>query len=137
MTNINDISGQTDFLNTMSLILMIFSIAFLVAAIVLWFVFKIPHCFKVLTGIGAGKSISKLEEGAKRGEASYYVNTDVKAALSWNTSAKLNRYTSDGNDETQLLDEETVVLFDETVVLDSSDGFEINEDIMMTGANNK
>ncbi|MBE5904972.1 MULTISPECIES: hypothetical protein [Pseudobutyrivibrio] len=137
MTSLNEVSGQTEFLNTMSLILMIISVTFLVAAIVLWFVLKIPHSFKVLTGVGAGKSISKLKEGSKNGTAAYYVNTDVHASLNWNTSARLdNRVLPNEDDEgTVVLNEDTVLLSEDTVVLSNNDGFEINEDIIYTNGN--
>ncbi|MBP5326006.1 MAG: hypothetical protein J6Y86_11005 [Pseudobutyrivibrio sp.] len=137
MTSLNNLSGQTEFLNTMSLVLMIISVTFLVAAIVLWFVLKIPHSFKVLTGVGSGKSISKLKEGSKSGTA-YYVNTDVHASLNWNTSSKLDNraFVNKNDDETVILNEDTVLLNEETVVLNNSnDGFEINEDIIFTNGN--
>ncbi len=122
MELLKDITTHTSNLESMSLILMILSIAFFIAAAVFWFAFKIPHSIKVLTRLGTSK---------KNTDKLYQVPDGVRASLSWNTSARLDRKNdiafNNDSDETQLLSDETIVLTPEEL------GFEIEEDIVITG----
>ncbi len=180
-SNATTINEQMSFYSTLSIVLMAIAIVLLVAAIVMWFIFKIPHSFRVLTGAGVEKEIRQLSSATKSG-AGYIDNGKNKAVISWNTSTNLNTKTQD--DETELLinnsqytmnnlvDNEATMVLDQgaplesnmafdsqnfdpeatmvlddlnfdpeaTTVLDGNqkpDGFEIEEEIIITGNNIK
>lgn len=120
---------------------MIISISFLIATIVLWFAFDIRHSIKVLTRVGYKKEMKRMTNGG--------VQHANKAVLTWNTTGNLaakeevqSEDTVVLDDATVLLDDETVILDDETVLLDESKplnnskpGFEIEDEIKITGTN--
>ena len=122
-SNATSINEQMSFYSTLSIILLIIAVVFFVTAVVLWFVFKIPHSFRVLTGAGVDKEIRQISSATKSG-VGYVDNSKNKAVISWNTSGMLNRTQQD--EETALLieDEATMLLTassdpDATVVLGS------------------
>ena len=160
-SNVSKISEQMALYQSISVVLLVLAVIFTIAAVVVWFVFKIPHSFKVLTGIGAGRELEKIKSDTRAGIANISVN-DNRAVLNWNTTGytkpaatvagnmsgseetELLQDVYDGSEETQLLtdldlsSEETVLLSDligddeKTTVLNS--GFEIEEEIKFTGA---
>ena len=140
MNSLNEITSKTSMLGSISLILMVTGIAFLIASIVVFFALDIPHSIKVLSGVGSSKDIEKLYENSKKGILSN-TNKSVMAALSWNTSGRLDRVSNInyGSEETQLLAEETALLVEEeTVVLSSNEtDFKLEEDIIITGTEEK
>ena len=143
-SNVSKISQQTSLFNNLSIIFLVLAIIFAIAAIVVWFVFKIPHSFRVITGIGAGREIQKIKTDTKSGVAPKSVDGN-KAILTWNTSEIFNKKVdivteSDGSEETMLLsdieDADATQLLSEVEkekVIDKN-GFEIEEEIKFTGA---
>ena len=156
-TNVETITEQTQLFQSIAVILFALAIVFLIASIVIFIVFKIPHSFRVLTGMGMNKEISKAAAGDRKRQ---------KATLNWGTSGPLNsdeetmlladsdattvlgcdETTVLGCDETTVLgcDETTVLGCDETTVLDSdettvltgiNDIFQMEDDIKITGSN--
>ena len=121
----SNIVQQTQLFNSISIVLMVTAITFLVVAMILWFVFDIKHSIKVLARIGANKeTVSYRTPGLQSN----------KAVLSWNTSEMLKTKKVYEAQETEILDAATEILNDETQLLtDSSSGFEMEEDIVMTG----
>ena len=111
-TNVETITEQTQLFQGVAIILLVTAIALLIASVVLFIVFNIPHSFRVLTGMGMNKEISR---------ASADNRTRQKATLNWNTSGSLNKKVE--NETTILVSEETVILCDEdaTTVLDSEE----------------
>ena len=146
-TNLADINSQASLYQNLAILLMIISISFLIATIVLWFAFDIRHSIKVLTRVGYKKEMKRMTNGG--------VQHANKAVLTWNTTGNLkttgNLNTEEKDqsedtvvldDATVLLDDETVILDDETVLLDESKslntsrpGFEIEDEIKITGTN--
>ena len=105
----------------------------------MWFVLDIPHSIRVLTGLGAAKSIDELTEGAKHG-LMRNSSSKLQASLNWNTSAKLDRTVPKVQQEaleTELLSPETELLFPETPETEILEGFKIEEDIIITGTDKK
>ncbi|MBQ3773018.1 MAG: hypothetical protein II833_01375 [Pseudobutyrivibrio sp.] len=142
-TDVTNVTEQMKFYQTLGLSLLVIAIVFALIAIVFWFVLKIPHSIKVLTGMGVEKEIRKISSTTKTG-MEYIGKNRQKAALSWNTSGLLNKSSVD-SDETVLLSE-----VEATTVLDSDDegtvllsdinrpvaekvaGFEIEDEIVIT-----
>ncbi|WP_458459537.1 hypothetical protein [Pseudobutyrivibrio sp.] len=142
-TDVTNVTEQMKFYQTLGLSLLVIAIVFALIAIVFWFVLKIPHSIKVLTGMGVEKEIRKISSTTKTG-MEYIGQNRQKAALSWNTSGLLNKNSVD-SDETVLLSE-----VEATTVLDSGDegtvllsdinrpvsekvaGFEIEDEIVIT-----
>ncbi len=161
-SNVSKISEQMTFYQTLSVVLLALAVIFTIAAIVVWFVLKIPHSFKVLTGIGAGRELQKIKSDTKAGLANKSV-TDNKAVLNWTTSSFSNPASAevvppkgfeetqlltdvyDGSEETQLLSEvisdteETQLLSDIEDRASESPAinidFEVEEEIKITGSN--
>lgn len=115
-SNVETITEQTQLFQSLAIILMVVAIAFFIAAIIIFIVFKIPHSFRVLTGVGLNKEINKAASGERNRQ---------KAALTWGTSGALTKRVDD--DATSLLvEDETIILCndDATTVLDSVAGSE-------------
>lgn len=165
-SNATSINEQMSFYSTLSMVLLVVAIIFFITAIVLWFVFKIPHSFRVLTGVGVDKEIREISSATKTGNE-YAHQSHNKAVITWNTSGMLNRVPAseeetallleDSDSTTVLESEETQLLgvqptpnqmwADETIVLNqsedaggnmpSSSDFEIEEEIIITGTDKK
>ncbi len=161
-TNVETITEQTQLFQSIAVILLALAIVFLIASIVIFIVFKIPHSFRVLTGMGMNKEMSRAAAGDRKRE---------KATLNWNTSGSLNKkvefettiLTEEetmilaegdatavlGSEETTVLgtDETTVLASDETTLLGTEETtllsdyeaqnslFEMEDDIKITGTN--
>ncbi|SDB40034.1 hypothetical protein SAMN02910298_01953 [Pseudobutyrivibrio sp. YE44] len=127
-SNATTINEQMSFYSTLAIILMVIAIVLFVAAIVMWFVFKIPHSFRVLTGAGVDKEIRQLSSATKTGTG-YVDSSKKKAVISWNTSTNLNVNMQE--DETELL------MDDSTLVLGAAGGSQFDpEATMVLGAEN-
>ncbi|SDB51892.1 hypothetical protein SAMN02910298_02653 [Pseudobutyrivibrio sp. YE44] len=166
MNGLDEILSHTSRLENLSVVLLVISISCFIGGVVLWFVLDIAHSIRVLTGLGAAKSIDKLSEGAKQGRMRN-TSTKLQASLNWNTSTKLDRSISSPlsqvfdtellggetellSPETELLSPETELLSLETEVLNQplinadqnskqveNPGFNIEEDIIITGTDKK
>ena len=101
--NVETITEQTQLFQSIAIILLVITIALFIASIVIFIVFKIPHSFRVLTGIGMNKEISKTNSDNR---------TRQKATLSWNTSGALNKKAPVENETTILESNETTILSD-------------------------
>ena len=101
--NVETITEQTQLFQSIAIILLVITIALFIASVVIFIVFKIPHSFRVLTGIGMNKEISKTSADNR---------TRQKATLSWNTSGALNKKVEVANETTILEPEETTILSD-------------------------
>lgn len=111
-SNVETITEQTQLFQSLAIILMVVAIALFIAAIIIFIVFKIPHSFRVLTGVGLNKEINKAASGERNRQ---------KAALTWGTSGALTKRVDD--DATSLLvEDETIILCndDATTVLESN-----------------
>ena len=141
MNTLYEITSKTTMLGSISLILLVTGIAFLIASIVIFILLDIPHSIKVLTGIGANKDIAKINKDNKNGSGLSVTDKSIKAALSWNISGRLDRVPNldYGKEETQLLVEETTLLDEEETQLlsDVEKDFEMEEDIIITGTEEK
>lgn len=144
-TDATNVTEQMKFYQTLGLSLLIIAIVFTIMAIVFFFLLKIPHSIKVLTGMGVEKEIRKISSTTKTG-MEYVGQKHQKAALSWNTSGLLKNSTSE-SEETVLLSEveattvldsgnedEGTVLLSETNIPASGSvaGFEIEDEIVIT-----
>ncbi|MDC7280699.1 hypothetical protein NXH64_14445 [Butyrivibrio fibrisolvens] len=111
-TNVETITEQTQLFQSIAVILLALAIVFLIASIVIFIVFNIPHSFRVLTGMGMNKEMSRAAAGDRKRQ---------KATLNWNTSGSLNKNVE--NETTILEDEETVILssVDATAVLETEE----------------
>ncbi|MBR1534303.1 MAG: hypothetical protein IJ639_08060, partial [Ruminococcus sp.] len=58
MSALKVLSHQMELLNNISIVLLVASISFLVASIVIWFMLNISHSIRVLTKMGANKELS-------------------------------------------------------------------------------
>ena len=154
--NVETITEQTQLYQNLAIILMVGAVLMLVLSIVLIIVFRIPHSFRVLTGMGIDKEISKAATNRNK----------QKATLTWGNSGALNKNNDDAttlldadNDATTLLGEDndattvlgmdegtTVLQSDETTLLAESDEttllsestngfFQMEDDIKITGSN--
>ena len=145
-SNVEAITEQTQFYDNLSILLLLVAIVLVVAAVVIFIVFDIPHSFRVLTGVGAGRKSKKdsLKERDKE-----------KAKISWGTSKLLKKEENEdattvlSNDETVVLidsdattvlmdnDATTVLASDETTVLNTGNEnlvFQMQDDIKITGS---
>lgn len=111
-TNVETITEQTQLFQGIAIILLAAAILMLIATIVIFIVFNIPHSFRVLTGMGMNKEMSRAAAGDRKRQ---------KATLNWNTSSSLNKNVE--NETTILEDEETVILssVDATAVLETEE----------------
>ncbi len=125
-TDVTNVTEQMQLYQTLGLTLLIVAVVFTIMAIVFWFVLKIPHSIKVLTGMGVEKEIKKISSTTKSGMG-YSGKNQQKAVLSWNTSGLLNNDAVD--DETVLLSE-----VEETTVLNTND--EDEGTVLLTDLNN-
>ena len=140
-----EISEHVNMYNTLSKVFIVISVLFAVIAIVLWIKLRIMHSIKVLLGMGVDKEIRQISEDTRLGNT-YSKQSHSKAVLSWNTSGLLAKQEVEEttlledvqDEETQLLSEmETTVLdTNNTVTSVSSDDFEIEEEIIITGKGN-
>lgn len=142
-TDVTNVTDEIQLYQTLGLTLLIVAMVFAIMAIVIWFVLKIPHSIKVLTGMGVEKEIKKISSTTKSG-LGYAGQNHQKAVLSWNTSGLLKNNAVDDN-ETVLLSEveETTVLnadAEDTVLItdlnnpipEKVTGFEIEDEIVIT-----
>ena len=163
-SNVETITEQTQLFQSLAMILLIVAIALLIASVVIFIVFKIPHSFRVITGMGLNKEMKKATSAERNRQ---------KATLTWNTSEILTNQVDNeatmvlaeeetillrddnattllnemrGSEETTVLSEasgseETTVLnekndSDETTVLSNNDSFfAMEDDIKITGSN--
>ncbi|WP_028243212.1 hypothetical protein [Pseudobutyrivibrio ruminis] len=134
-SNIETITEQTQFFTNLSIIFLVIAIALLIAEIIIFIVFKIPHSIRVLTGMGGGKKVKART-----------TPRDNKATVSWNTSELLKNKSTNEDATTVLDSDETTILEndDETTILDQkvvSDEttvlFEMEDDIRIVGSNQK
>ena len=163
-SNVETITEQTQLFQSLAMILLIVAIALLIASVVIFIVFKIPHSFRVITGMGLNKEMKKATSAERNRQ---------KATLTWNTSEILANQVDNeatmvlaeeetillrddnattllnemrGSEETTVLSEasgseETTVLnekndSDETTVLSNNDSFfAMEDDIKITGSN--
>ncbi len=163
-SNVETITEQTQLFQSLAMILLIVAIALLIASVVIFIVFKIPHSFRVITGMGLNKEMKKATSAERNRQ---------KATLTWNTSEILANQADNeatmvlaeeetillcddnattllnemrGSEETTVLSEasgseETTVLnekndSDETTVLSNNDSFfAMEDDIKITGSN--
>ena len=125
-TDVTNVTEQMQLYQTLGLTLLIVAVVFTIMAIVFWFVLKIPHSIKVLTGMGVEKEIKKISSTTKSGMG-YAGKNQQKAVLSWNTSGLLDNNAVD--DETVLLSE-----VEETTVLNTND--EDEGTVLLTDLNN-
>lgn len=111
-TNVETITEQTQLFQSIAVILLALAIVFLIASIVIFIVFKIPHSFRVLTGMGMNKEMSRAAAGDRKRQ---------KATLNWGASDSLNKRIE--NETTILEDEETMILTgaDATTLLGSEE----------------
>ena len=121
--NIESIAEQTGVYQSLGIILLVVAVTMLIAAVVIFVVFKIPHSIRVLTGMGGKKG--KVRTTPR----------DNKATVSWNTSELLKNKSTNEDATTVLDSDETTILEpevsgDETTVL-----FEIEDDIRIAGSN--
>jgi hypothetical protein len=144
-TNVETITEQTQLFQSIAIILLGVAIMLFIVSVVFFIVFKIPHSFRVLTGIGISKEIKKaaVDNSARK-----------RATLSWNTSGSLNQAADDkettvleemettvlGEEETTVLTEEEINagLAETTLLSDYEDEnslFEMEDDIKITGSN--
>ena len=111
-SSVETITEQTQLFQSIAVILLVVAITLFIASIVIFIVFKIPHSFRVITGMGMDREISK---------ASAVSRDRKKATLNWNTSGDLNKKVE--NETTILEDEETTILCDgdATTILESQE----------------
>ncbi len=122
-------------LTNISVVLLAVSVALFIAAIIVFIVFKIPHSIRVLTGMGKGKEINRINHDARSGQARTYT-ANHRATVSWNNSerlsiseklsisGKLNKAAAATDDEATTLlvdDEATTLLTSEETILLSDD----------------
>ena len=133
--NIESIAEQTGVYQSLGIILLVVAVTMLIAAVVIFIVFKIPHSIRVLTGMGGGKKVKART-----------TPRDNKATVSWNTSELLKNKSTNEDATTVLDSDETTILGndDETTILDQkvvSDEttvlFEMEDDIRIVGSNQK
>ncbi|SDI35738.1 hypothetical protein SAMN05421493_11245 [Pseudobutyrivibrio sp. 49] len=123
-TNVETITEQTQLFQGIAIILLVVAIALFIASIVIFIVFNIPHSFRVLTGMGMNKEMSRAASGERK---------RAKATLSWGSSDNLNKNAAisissalnnaEEDATTLLADEETTLLSngDDTTVLNSDE----------------
>ncbi len=127
--NIEEITEQTQLFQSIAIILLVLAITLLIASIVFFIVFKIPHSIRVLTGLG-------VKREAKRN--SLKERDKDKAKISWSTSNLMKKTEENDNATTVLNSEETVVLsnIDATTVTSNRFSFISDEhDIKITNSN--
>lgn len=144
-----EVLHQKEILDLLTTGMIVLSISFGILAIVLWFVFKIPHSIKVLTKIGASKDIQSF--------GNVNIRRTSNAVLTWNTSEMLDKNPEESKVEAYD-DEATILLEEETALLqvespedvetgaeketglespkENDKGFEIQEEIIITGTEN-
>ena len=144
-----EVLHQKEILDLLTTGMIVLAICFGILAIVLWFVFKIPHSIKVLTKIGASKDIQSF--------GNVRVSRTSNAVLNWNTSEMLDKNPEENipesyEDEATILLEETILLQEESEQdfetsveeketgiespKEKDKGFEIQEEIIITGTEN-
>ena len=144
-----EVLHQKEILDLLTTGMIVLAICFGILAIVLWFVFKIPHSIKVLTKIGASKDIQSF--------GNVRVSRTSNAVLNWNTSEMLDKNPEENipesyEDEATILLEETILLQEESEQdfetsveeketgiespKENDKGFEIQEEIIITGTEN-
>lgn len=144
-----EVLHQKEILDLLTTGMIVLAICFGVLAIVLWFVFKIPHSIKVLTKIGASKDIQSF--------GNVRVSRTSNAVLNWNTSEMLDKNPEENIPESY--EDEATILLEETILLQEENeqdfetsveeketgiespkekdkGFEIQEEIIITGTEN-
>ena len=165
----NDVNGiartaKND--QTLSVVLLAAAISCGVIAVIFWFLFRIPHAFAVLTGIGARKEIAALEKASSTEGMHHTVSLKKgKAAISWNTSRILKKSAEtttplpSGDEEATTLlsstektvvleqnmqdpdstplDPEATTLLDEQAVAPLPKGFRLEQDKVYTDAGEK
>lgn len=120
LLNANEIAEKISFYENLALILIILAIVFTIVSVALWFVLKISHSIRVISGVGVDKEIKKISEDTQHGNV-YSKQSHKTAALSWNTSGLLDKEAK--SDETQLLEDDGTALLvsDETQLLGDQD----------------
>lgn len=100
--DVTEVARKASDYQTISVVLMISAILCAVAALVLWFVFRIPHAFSVLTGIGARREIAQLERASEQ-NGTHHTSRLKKShpLLSWDASQKLTGRMTQMTDETR------------------------------------
>ncbi len=129
--SVNTISEQAQSYKQISLTLIIVAIIFAILTTVLWFVLNILHSLRVLIGFGVSKEVKRIKSDSSYG-SKQQLSAGQHASITWNTSGLLKK--------TEVIDSnmETTVLEPETTVLDESiQGFVIEEDIRLTGTDQK
>lgn len=63
-TGVQQITQQASQDRTIALVFLVITIALMITLIAFWIVFRIPHVFTLLTGIGARREIAELERSA-------------------------------------------------------------------------
>lgn len=144
-----EVLHQKEILDLLTTGMIVLAICFGILAIVLWFVFKIPHSIKVLTKIGASKDIQSF--------GNVRVSRTSNAVLNWNTSEMLDKNPEENIPESY--EDEATILLEETILLQEENeqdfetsveeketgiespkekdkGFEIQEEIIITGTEN-
>ncbi|MBP5598151.1 MAG: hypothetical protein J6Y02_22475 [Pseudobutyrivibrio sp.] len=144
-----EVLHQKEILDLLTTGMIVLAICFGILAIVLWFVFKIPHSIKVLTKIGASKDIQSF--------GNVRVSRTSNAVLNWNTSEMLDKNPEENIPESY--EDEATILLEETILLqeenehdfetsveeketgiespkENDKGFEIQEEIIITGTEN-
>ena len=64
--NVETITEQTQLFQNIAIILLAVAIALFIISIVIFIVFKIPHSFRVLTGMGMNKEMSRAAAGERK-----------------------------------------------------------------------
>ncbi len=112
-SNVKTITEQTQLFQNIALVLLIVCIAFVIASVVFFIVFKIPHSFRVLTGMGMNKEMSKSAKAS---------SDRKRATLSWGASDSLSKMHKDSFNVSEAFKqneafEETTILEDEQTIL--------------------
>ena len=131
--DVSSVMNEAAMYSNLALIFLVIAVTCGISAIVMWFVFDIPHSIVVLTGMRTKSSMKKLASGQR-------TTSSEKAVISWNTSGALTAAAA--TDPILEPVEATVLLDQETELLDSSvdlntyrpNGFEMEEDIIITGS---
>lgn len=135
LQNVESVAEQTQFYQSLGIILLVVALAMVIASIVIFIIFKIPHSIRVLTGMGHGKKDTVRK-----------TPRESKATVSWNTSELLKNKSSEEDATTVLDSDETTILENdgETTILDQnvvSDEttvlFEMEDDIRIAGSNQR
>lgn len=112
LQNVEIITEQTQLYQNIAIVLLVVAILLFITSVVLFIVLKIPHSFRVLTGMGINKELSKESAGRDK----------KKAILTWGASGTLTKKIE--NDATTLLDDDATTLLgdtDATTVLGGGD----------------